>query len=82
MSRGRGVCPGGGYTMGPGIPTPTILLRPAKHVRLASGRYASYWNAFLLLHKTNPCSSLLVYKLKVTDYFMVLWFIHTARHQD
>ena len=41
-----------------GIPSPMVYPRPPKHVRLASGQYASYWNAFLfklyflLLHQT------------------------------
>ena len=28
------------------------VLTPPKHIRLASERYASYWNAFLLSHVT------------------------------
>ena len=49
---GMWVCPGGGTHPIPIPPVPTgtdSKWRPKKHVRLASGRYASYWNAFLFL---------------------------------
>ena len=65
ISRGRWVCPGGRYVwrevgmlrgcvwgwVCPGGTQHGLLLTPGggRHIWSASGQYASYWNAFLLL---------------------------------